>query len=77
MRSLDHPDHASPRESTHVTDTATNNGRFPTNTIIIVLTLMGSVYLLKDLTTEQIGCLTAISGLAAQVLQLMSESRRR
>ncbi|MFD9249606.1 hypothetical protein [Streptomyces bottropensis] len=60
-----------------MTDTATNNGRFPTNTIIIALTLMGSVYLLKDLTTEQIGYLTSVSALAVQVLQLMSETRRR
>ncbi|MDX3279062.1 hypothetical protein [Streptomyces scabiei] len=60
-----------------MTGTATNNGRFPTDTIIFALALMASVYLLQQMTIEQIGCLTAISGLATQALQVVSESRRR
>lgn len=53
------------------------NGRFPTDPITLAIAVLGSVYVLHDMTAEQAAALATTLGLVLQILQLVSETRRR
>lgn len=64
MRSLDRPAALTFPRGTPLTENTLNNGRIPTDLIVLIATLCVLYWLISDLTPEQRDSLATLTGLA-------------